>query len=96
MKIEWDEKKRESNLAKHNVDFLDVHELFESPFFCREDRRKDYGEQRCVAIGHVQGRLMVAAYTVRNDVVRIISLRKGNSREQKRFETTIHDRLEAH
>ena len=79
MKIEWDKKKREANLAKHNVDFLDVHELFESPFLCREDRRKDYGEKRGVAIGHVQGRLMVAAYTVRNDVIRIISLRKGNS-----------------
>ena len=50
-----------------------------------EDTRRDYGERRIVCFGEVAGRLYACVYTVRNSGPRIISVRKANEREQKRF-----------
>jgi len=95
MQIEWNERKRGTNLIKHGVDFADAHELFEQPFFRKEDTRQNYGERRFLAVGQIQGRVMVAAYTMRGDAIRIISLRKGNQREQKSFSQAIENGLGA-
>jgi len=48
------------------------------------DARKEYGEQRFNALGMIGDRLYAMTFTVR-DAVRIISLRKANARERKRF-----------
>jgi uncharacterized DUF497 family protein len=95
MKFTWDEEKRKTNLKKHGIDFLDVCRLFESPFLTIPDERLDYGEARFIAFGHVDGRLMAVAYTKRIETIRMISARKANSREEKRFRKEIEDRLEA-
>ncbi|MEH6718593.1 MAG: BrnT family toxin [Aurantimonas endophytica] len=50
-----------------------------------EDTRHDYGERRLVCFGEVSGRLYACVYTVQESGPRIISVRKANSREQKRF-----------
>ncbi len=42
------------------------------------DDRRDYGEQRRIAYGLVEGRLHVCVYALRDDEHRIISLRKAN------------------
>jgi uncharacterized DUF497 family protein len=34
--FEWDESKRLENLAKHKIDFEDVHDLFAIPFYPRD------------------------------------------------------------
>ena len=95
MSFEWDEAKRGSNLSKHGVDFLDVPEMFASPMLVRADLRKDYREPRWQAIGVIHGRLMVVAYTRRDpDTIRIISLRKANSREKTLFQETLKDELD--
>ena len=45
-------------------------------------------------MGFVQGRVMVMVYTEREgNVIRIISLRKANKREQTKFKKAIQDRL---
>lgn len=92
VRFEWDEAKRAVNLAKHGIDFVDGLEMFASPMFVRLDERKDYGETRWQGLGIVQGRLMVVAYTKREaNIVRIISLRKANSREEAFFQDEIKD-----
>ena len=92
MRFEWDEAKRAANLAKHGIDFVDALEMFAAPMFVRSDERKDYGEARWQGLGIVQGRLMVVAYTKREpNTVRIISLRKANSREKDFFQDAIKD-----
>ena len=53
------------------------------------DTRRRYGEERYVATAPLEGRLHVAAFTVRADKLRIISLRKANRREITRYETQI-------
>ena len=92
VRFEWDEAKRAANLAKHGIDFIDALEMFAAPMFVRSDERKDYGEPRWQGLGIVQGRLMVIAYTKREpNTIRIISLRKANSREEDFFQDTIKD-----
>ncbi len=48
------------------------------------DLRFDYSEHRYIGYGRIDGRLMVVVYTERlPDIIRIISFRKANYREQK-------------
>jgi uncharacterized protein len=93
MRFEWDDEKRLANVEKHGVDFNDAPKLFSGLFLTLEDTRQNYGEQRFIALGHVEKRLMVIAFTKRNGVVRIISMRKANEREQKKFKDAIAVRL---
>jgi uncharacterized DUF497 family protein len=92
VQFEWDDAKRAANLAKHGIDFIDALEMFAAPMFVKSDERKDYGEPRWQGLGIVQGRLMVVAYTERDpNTVRIISLRKANSREKVFYQDAIKD-----
>jgi len=93
MIFEWDDEKRLANIEKHGIDFTDAPNLFTGPFLTLEDARHDYGEQRLIAFGHVDKRLMVMAFTKRKGVIRIISMRKANEREQNKFKDAIADRL---
>lgn len=97
MPFEWDEKKNERSISERGVDFADAPEMFDGPMLVARDDREDYGEPRYIGMGTIRGRLMVVVYTERQpDVVRIISLRKANKREQKRFEKAIADQLATH
>jgi len=46
-----------------------------------------------IGYGTIRGRVVAVAFTTRGKKIRIISLRKGNSREQQRFVQEITDRL---
>lgn len=88
---EWDEEKSEKNLAERGLSFEDAETVFDGPCLTFEDTRQDYGEQRLTTFGLLAGRLVVIAHTPRGDSTRIISMRKGNEREQKAYQ----ERLEA-
>ena len=49
------------------------------------NERFDYGEERIITMRHVDNRLHVVVYTRANDTIRIISARKANKREQRRY-----------
>jgi uncharacterized DUF497 family protein len=94
VRFEWDEAKREANIAKHGIDFRDVPEMFTSLMLVGTDSRKDYGETRKIGFGFICGRLIVVAFTERNpDVIRIISARKANRREKAHYQEAIADEL---
>lgn len=86
MEFEWDESKRQSNLEKHGVDFVDAAIVLVKARFIVEDLRCDYGEQRYLALGEKRNLLFVVAFTLRNGVFRIISARRANLRERKNYE----------
>lgn len=50
-----------------------------------EDTRRDYGEQRFQALGFIKDRLHMLVYTPRAGRIHIISLRKANDRERRRY-----------
>ena len=94
MNFEWDEPKNQANLRKHGIDFREaklVFNDFNAIFF--EDERFDYGEVRYVAIGQLEPDslnkiiIVVVVYTEkREDLIRIISVRKANKREVRLYE----------
>jgi uncharacterized DUF497 family protein len=83
VKIEFDPAKDEINRAKHGMS-LDAAANFDwETALEREDDRFDYGEIRFVAIGLIDSRLCVTAFTEGADeeTVRIISLRPAEKHE---------------
>jgi uncharacterized DUF497 family protein len=87
MAFEWDEDKRQASLAKHGVDFVDMFPLFDGPFTEDVDDRRDYGETRINCTG--EGRVFVVTYTWRGATRRIISARKANAREQRKYHARL-------
>ena len=51
-----------------------------------EDLRKDYGERRFQALGLIENQLHMMVFTPRANNVHVISLRRANKREVKRYE----------
>lgn len=89
MEFEWDEAKRQSNLEKHGVDFVDAAQVLADAPLMLEDTRYEYGEMRCLALGELHGLLFVVAFTLRDGAFRIISARRANARERRHYETCI-------
>ena len=84
--FEWDEAKAAENEARHGVSFETAREVFKDPFAIeRLDDRVDYGEERFNILGMGDGRLLFVAYTVRNDIIRIISARGAEPHEKRRY-----------
>ena len=84
--FEWDENKRNENYRKHSLDFEDSALVFEGHCITYRDTRFDYGEDRFISIGLLADRVVVIAHTQRGEKTRIISMRKGNDREQKYYQ----------
>lgn len=87
MKYEWNEYKKEANFEKHGVDFNEIGNFEWDSAIETIDDRKDYGEQRWIAVGRILNRIYVLIYTIRNKNIRVISLRKANTRERNYYET---------
>ncbi len=86
LEVEWDEGKRQSNLQKHGVDFEDIKAVFESETTVEWiDNRRDYGEQRVNLLGDIAGKIFLITYTKRNAKYRLISARRANSRERRKY-----------
>ena len=91
MRFVWDERKRLSNLEKHGIDFVGCESIFEGLTVTMEDDRFDYGEQRFVTLGLLEGRVVVVVHTEADKMVRIISIRKATKREQAFYFQGIQD-----
>ena len=91
MKFEWDEAKRQANLAKHGIDFADVEPLFDEPTVTTLDERFDYGEERFVTFGLLNGMVLTVVHTETDTVIRLISARKAAKNEEKNYFEEIAD-----
>ena len=86
MEFEWDEGKNATNRIKHHVDFSLVNEFDWHGAIIEPDNRYDYGEDRFLARGYADDGLGYSiVFTFRGSVIRIISIRKFNRREEKRY-----------
>ena len=85
MKIDYDRAKRLATLQHRGLDMEDADQVFEGLRITFEDLRFDYGERRFLTFGMLQDRMVLLAWTRRDDAVRIISMRKANEREQGRY-----------
>ena len=92
MEFEWDTEKERENILNHKVDFTTASRIWDGTFLEHADQRRDYGEERIEVLGEVNDRLMVVIFTWRGSARRIISARKANPREQRRFKAQIGER----
>jgi uncharacterized DUF497 family protein len=85
LRYAFDPAKDAVNRAKHGVSLALAEVLFAAPHVSIADDRFDYGETRQVAFGVINNRLFACVYVDRNGERRIISLRKANQREARRY-----------
>lgn len=84
MHFDWDANKNKLNIKQHGLGFGSAKQIFNDNLLVIPDLRFDYKENRYIGYGKIEGRLMVVAYTERlPDIIRIISSRKANNRENK-------------
>jgi len=88
MEVSFDPRKDAINQIKHGISLADAARFDWNSVIAREDIRRDYGEIRMIGIGYIGRRLHVVVYHGRADVLRIISLRKANKREEKCYAET--------
>ena len=92
IRFEWNPDKAASNLKKHRVSFKTAVRVFADPFALTEQDRIENGEYRWQTLGIVEGHLLLlVAHTVQDDedgteVIRIISARRAEPKERKRYE----------
>ena len=82
MKIDFDPAKRLATLQGRGLDMARAEEILSGTGITFLDERQSYGEDRLVTIGLLDGRMVVLVWTRREEIHRIISLRKANGREQ--------------
>ncbi|MCG9890496.1 MAG: BrnT family toxin [Thermosynechococcaceae cyanobacterium MS004] len=88
MMFEWDESKAASNLSKHGVTFEEAETVFKDPLYVDfYDLDHSLDEERYLILGESnQGRLLIVAYTERENLIRLISARKVTKSEKEAYE----------
>jgi uncharacterized DUF497 family protein len=95
IRFEWDQVKADRNFRKHRVSFETAIRVFADPFALTVQDRIETSEPRWQTLGRVEGDvLLLVAHTVRTDeagaeVIRIISARRADPKERKRYEQKI-------
>jgi uncharacterized protein len=89
--FEWDEDKNLECEKLRGFQFQDITNAFLDPHRCiTPDTRHDYGEDRYELLAKIDEVLFVVIYTFREEAIRIISARKANEREKKRYKNNAH------
>jgi uncharacterized DUF497 family protein len=88
MDVTFDPAKNARNIAERGLSFERVAELDWETAISEEDSRSDYGERRVRVFGLLGRRLHVAIITMRGAAVHVISFRKANEREVRRYGRT--------
>lgn len=81
MEFEYDPKKSLSNKAKHGISFEEAKVLWSVPAI--EIQALTTDELRFMLIGQIQGKCYSCIYTIRNRVIRLISVRRSRNSEEK-------------
>ena len=85
MEITYDPAKCDANLESRGLSFDLAEELDWASAVIEEDTRKNYGERRFRVFGYIEERLYALVFTPRGEAVHVISFRKANDREVKRY-----------
>jgi uncharacterized DUF497 family protein len=89
MKITYDLDKNAKNILERNLPFSLVADFNWNTATFKVDQRKNYPEQRIVAVGYLGNRLHVLCFSETVLGIRVISFRKANKREEKSYEKNI-------
>ncbi|MGI0479760.1 BrnT family toxin [Geminocystis sp. CENA526] len=85
-KFEYDPNKSQSNVTKHEIDFLEAQKLWQDEDLL-EIPAKTETEPRWIVIGKLKEKHWTAVITYRGDMIRIISVRRAKNKEVKLYES---------
>ncbi len=84
--FEWDDVKAAINERDHHVTFKMARAAFRDALaISRVDRGHPDPEERYAWLGMVEDRLLFVSYTLRDERIRIISARKAEPHERRRY-----------
>lgn len=87
--------KNAANISKHGIGFATAVCIFDGFVLTLKDNRHDYGEVRERSIGAVEDILfLTVVHTDRDGRKRIISARRANKTERKRYEEALREGIE--
>jgi len=86
MNFQWDVAKDAVNREKHGIGFREAAEIFRGYIFVTTDTRRDYGEQRHVALGEYGGEVIRVVFTERDGEIRIISAWKASRHDRQTYQ----------
>jgi len=87
--FEWEESRREQNIAQHGIDFVRAAQVFDNPVLEREDARQFHGERRLYSLGHSGGIFIVVAWTPRGSRRRIVQAWKADRDDEAIYRATV-------
>jgi len=82
--FDWDDANAQKNWDRHRVTPEEAEDVFfNEPLVVRGDFRHPQDEKRYYALGQTgRGRPLFVAFTIRRDLIRVISVRDMNRKEQ--------------
>ena len=86
MQFEYDENKSKSNKEKHGIDFVEAQNLWQNENALMVPANIVDNEIRYALISLLKGKCYVAIYTLRDEIIRIISVRRCRKNEEKSYE----------
>ena len=90
MAIEFDSKKNAINLRKHGVPLSEGDGVLNDPLALTIEDPTAADEQRFVTVGtNIFGSVMVVVWTGRGEDIRLISVRKAESKERREYEEGV-------
>jgi len=86
--FEWDEGNIDKNWIKHGVSPFECEQMFfNQPLVVTDDIKHSEQEQRFYALGRTDAnRLLFVVFTVRKNMIRVISARDMSPKERKIYE----------
>jgi len=87
--FDWDDGNREKNRLKHDILNGECEDIFfNQPFIIPDDTQHSKTEKRYAAFGVTDtGRGLTVVFTLRGDLIRVISARDMNKKERRFYET---------
>ena len=92
MSVSYDSNKNKRNIEQRGLSFDRVADLDWDNAWIYQDERNEYNEIRFIAYSPLDKRLHFVCFTETKDGIRIISFRKANNKEVKRYEQEILNR----
>ncbi len=89
MEIEFDPSKDAINNEKHGLSLANATKLEWGFLLAKQDARSEYNEVRMIGYAPIDNRVYCVVYTDRDNIRRIISLRKANKREVTNYANQI-------
>jgi len=91
LRFEYDLDKSRHNKEKHGLDFIDAQELWDVSHVLF--RARTVGEElRQIIVGEILGHIHIAIFTHRNEIIRLISCHRADSKWEKAYQRALREK----